>query len=174
MAAGTGYLWTSAGGKTMLSGMSFANAIDSQRHVHRGCDSTAAANCAVYNTSTHAVTIVDHGALPMAISEALGGQQQRRGSRREPASMTRFVYIPGTGRVHLANAIASGGTTGADYVQAVSINMPDRSSSRGSSARPSDEHTWLFTPVATPEPLTLLLAASRTTGLLAYAWRKRK
>ena len=35
-------------------------------------------------------------------------------------------------------------------------------------------HPFLLTPVVTPEPSTLLLAASGLIGLLAYAWRKRK
>ena len=32
----------------------------------------------------------------------------------------------------------------------------------------------IMTAVATPEPSTLLLAATGLLGLLAYAWRKRK
>ena len=36
------------------------------------------------------------------------------------------------------------------------------------------DDAFLLTPVVTPEPSTLLLAASGLIGLLAYAWRKRK
>jgi probable HAF family extracellular repeat protein len=37
-----------------------------------------------------------------------------------------------------------------------------------------DTTAFLLTAVPTPEPTTLLLAASGLIGLLAYAWRKRK
>jgi probable HAF family extracellular repeat protein len=37
-----------------------------------------------------------------------------------------------------------------------------------------DVHAFLLIAVPTPEPSTLLLAASGLVGLLAYAWRKRK
>ena len=36
------------------------------------------------------------------------------------------------------------------------------------------DDAYLLTPIPTPEPSTLLLAASGLLGLLAYAWRKRR
>ena len=63
IAGGTGYLWTAAGGEVPLSGMSFANGIGNNGLYIAGCDSTANANSAVYNTSTGQVTIVDQGAV---------------------------------------------------------------------------------------------------------------
>jgi hypothetical protein len=174
MSAGTGYLWTSAGGKTTLSGMSFANGISNNGTYVAGCDSTANENCAVYNTSTHGVTIVDNGAAPDGDQEAYAVNNSGV-VVGENSDDEAFVYVPGVGEIHLANAIASGGTAGADYVQAVSINNAGQILVQGIvGTDTSDEHTWLFTPVATPEPSTLLLAATGLSGLLAYAWRKRK
>ncbi len=173
ISAGTGYLWTAAGGKTTLSGMSYANGIDSTGTYIAGCDSTADANCAVYNTSTHAVSIVDHGSAPDGNQEAWAANSSGV-VVGESSVDDAFVYIPGTGELHLANAIASGGTTGADYVQGVSINNAGQILVQGTVGTSTDEHTWIFTPVATPEPSTLLLAAAGLAGLLAYARQKRK
>ena len=45
----------------------------------------------------------------------------------------------------------------------------------GEGVNPSGQlDAFLLTPTVTPEPSTLLLAASGLVGLLAYAWRKRK
>ena len=157
--------------------MSFANGISNNGLYIAGCDSTANGNSAVYNTWTGQVTIVDDGAVAGWQSGSHGRQQQRRSCRREPPRRRGFVYIPGSGESYLANVIASGGTTGADYVQAVAVNNAGQILVQGTVASDTlgDEYTWLFTPVAaTPEPSACVLAATGLLGLLAYAWRKRK
>jgi hypothetical protein len=63
----------------------------------------------------------------------------------------------GTGRLSVADDIDSAG-----HIVGVGIT------SGGA------DDAYLLTPIATPEPSTLLLAASGLLGLLAYAWRKRK
>ena len=74
-------------------------------------------------------------------------------------------YVPGlassdfggTGRLSVADDIDSGG-----HIVGIGVT------SGGA------DDAFLLTPVTTPEPSTLLLAASGLVGLLAYAWRKRK
>ena len=175
--ADTGYLWTAAGGTVALPGMAAANGIDSTGTYVAGWDSTANLNCAVYNTVTHAVTIVDYGSAPDGSQEAWAVNSSGV-VVGESSVDDAFVYIPGSGETHLANAILSGGTAGADYVQAVSINNAGQILVQGDLASaPFDEHTWLLTPAIPGDAngdgrvdindLTVVLAHYGQTGM---AW----
>ena len=85
-----------------------------------------------------------------------------------------FVYDGATTH-YVGDLTLNGAPDGIIWTAATSINDAGQILVQGvTGTRPGLLETYLLTPVATPEPSTLLLAAAGLVGLLAYAWRKRK
>jgi hypothetical protein len=82
-----------------------------------------------------------------------------------------FLY-DGTGSYDLNNRVA--GTNPFSVLQTASAISSNGKYIVGYGTVGSQNHAFLLTAVAAPEPSTLLLAASGLVGLVAYAWRKRK
>ena len=75
--------------------------------------------------------------------------------------------------VDLTSAYAPSGVT---FNMAVAVNDAGQILvwSQGDQDAYTGTTSYLLTPVATPEPSTLLLCTTGLLGLLAYAWRKHK
>ena len=91
------------------------------------------------------------------------------------ATQYAFVYDSATNTAIDLNSATYTGAGLAGFVlnQARAINDNGQITGLGTTAGGA-AHAFLLTPVPTPEPSSLLLAASGLVGLLAYAWRKRK
>jgi hypothetical protein len=89
-------------------------------------------------------------------------------------SSTPFVNFTGTvgNNVTLTSVLATGQGTG--WTPYYAYGCDNTGDIVGFGKVGSTYYAYLMTPVPTPEPSTLLLAASGLVGLLAYAWRKRK
>ena len=92
------------------------------------------------------------------------------------ASPRAFVYAggPADSAEYIGNLNLIDPPSGVTWNIASAINDAGDILVQGSYPGGPNESTFILTPVATPEPSTLLLAAAGLVGLLAYAWRKRK
>ena len=172
--------WQDAsGGDHDISGLVQALAIDSSGTYICGQGQDSLASPSLYNTKTGLTVQVAPGNgnwLNAAFDVNSSGVVVGSMTASNGASPRAFVYAggPADSAEYIGNLNLIDPPSGVTWNIASAINDAGDILVQGSYPGGPNESTFILTPVATPEPSTLLLAAAGLVGLLAYAWRKRK
>ena len=163
--------WVAAGTTTTLSGFGEVESL-SPNGMYVGGTNTSYSSAIVYNASTHAYSTIATGEVyAIAANGWMGGDTDGTGD----FGGTAWLW-DGTTLHNLNTELQAKFPTalsGLTVCACMAINSSNQILVWGTNSSQYPE-TFVLTPVAVPEPSTMLLLAGGLAGLLAYAWRKRK
>jgi probable HAF family extracellular repeat protein len=167
----TGFYYSGGTALTSITDMAYPEAINGNDVVGADQEAPGVIEAAVYTLGNSSATYL--GFLP-GDSFSVAYSASSSGTVVGAGTTDAFVYSNGV--MTDLNTLVQGGLgpfSELNFAYGISPNG-EYIVGDGTIASTGYTHGFLLTAVATPEPSTLLLAASGLMGLLAYAWRKRK